>query len=150
MKFAISACLMGVDCKYNGGNNYHQQLVEFMQDHEYILICPEVSGGMSTPRLPSEIKDGRVINQKNEDVTSFFEKGAQIEVNKILEAKCDYVICQSRSPSCGIHWIYDGTFSKTIVAGNGIFIRKCLENGIKVIDIEQFSNKNGKIIKKGL
>ncbi len=148
MKYAISACLMGVNCKYNGGNNFNAQLMEWMKDHDYILICPEVSGGMSTPRIPSERKQNQVVNQKGEDVTSYFEKGASIELEKIKEAQCDCVIVQSRSPSCGKSLIYDGSFTKKLIPGNGVFVQKCLDNGIKVVDIEEFLTKNGKNDKK--
>ena len=148
MKFAISACLMGINCKYNGGNNFNQELFDYMQNHEYILICPETSGGMSVPRTPSECVNDKVINQSGEDVTHYFHLGAEVEINRIKTAKIEHVICQSRSPSCGKDVIYDGTFSKRLITGNGVFVQKCIENGIDVIDIQSFLMKTVKKNKK--
>lgn len=138
MKYAISACLLGENCKYNGGNNYRAALVEFLKDKEYIVVCPEVYGGMTTPRLPSEQKGNKVFNSLHEDVTKYFEKGTRLAFSKVKEAKVDIFVGMSRSPSCGVNEVYDGTFSKTLIAGDGMFVRKCRENGIEVVDITDF------------
>lgn len=134
MKILVSACLMGENCKYNGGNNYSEKLQEFVKGHEVIMVCPEVMGGLSTPRLPSEIVDDRVVNSGGEDVTSEFIMGAK----KALEysSDVDMAILQSRSPSCGTNEIYDGTFSGNKIKGDGIFVRMLKEKGIKVVDIK--------------
>lgn len=134
MKILVSACLMGENCKYNGGNNYSEKLHEFIQDHEVIMVCPEVMGGLPTPRLPSEIVDDRVVNSGGIDVTNEFVTGAK----KALEysSDVDMAILQSRSPSCGTNEIYDGTFSGNKIKGDGIFARMLKEKGIKVVDIK--------------
>lgn len=134
MKILVSACLMGENCKYNGGNNYSEKLHEFIQGHEVIMVCPEVMGGLPTPRLPSEIVDDRVVNSGGVDVTSEFIMGAK----KALEhsSDVDMAILQSRSPSCGTNEIYDGTFSGNKIKGDGIFVRMLKEKGIKVVDIK--------------
>ncbi len=138
MKYAISACLLGENCKYNGGNNYREELVEFLKDKDYIVVCPEVYGGMSTPRLPSEQNGKKVINSLQEDVTSFFEKGTRLAISKLKQSQVDIFVGMSRSPSCGVNEVYDGTFTKKLIAGDGMFVRKCRENGVEVMDVEQF------------
>lgn len=134
MKILVSACLMGENCKYNGGNNYSEKLHEFIKDHEVITVCPEVMGGLPTPRLPSEIVGDRVVNNSGIDVTNEFVLGA----NKAMEyiTGIDMAILQSRSPSCGTNEIYDGTFSGNKIMGDGIFVRMLKEKGIKVVDIK--------------
>lgn len=134
MKILVSACLMGENCKYNGGNNYSEKLHEFIKDHEVITVCPEVMGGLPTPRLPSEIVGDRVVNSGDIDVTNEFVLGA----NKAMEyiTGIDMAILQSRSPSCGTNEIYDGTFSGNKIKGDGIFVRMLKEKGIKVVDIK--------------
>ena len=77
MKILVSACLMGENCRYNGGNNYSEKLQEFIKGHEVVMVCPEVMGGLSTPRLPSEIVGDRVINSGGVDVTNEFVLGAK-------------------------------------------------------------------------
>ncbi|MDY4494098.1 MAG: DUF523 domain-containing protein [Erysipelotrichaceae bacterium] len=134
MKILVSACLMGENCKYNGGNNYSEKLHEFLKGHDVIMVCPEVMGGLPTPRLPSEIVGDRVVNSGGVDVTSEFIMGAK----KALEysSDADMAILQSRSPSCGTNEIYDGTFSGNKTKGDGIFVRMLKEKGIKVVDIK--------------
>ena len=137
MKIVCSACLLGTDCKYNGGNNYSEKLNRFIKEHgcTVVSVCPEVMGGLPTPRLPSEIVDDRVVNSGGEDVTSEFIMGA----TKAMEysSNVDMAILQSRSPSCGNNEIYDGTFSGNKIKGDGIFVRMLKEKGIKVVDIEE-------------
>lgn len=138
MKYAISSCLMGIQCKYNGGHNAQFALMEFMHDKEYILICPEVEGGLSTPRACCEIIGDRVINTKNTDVTEAFKKGAEACIQKIIKFDIDLVITQPRSPSCGKGKVYDGTFSQTLIVGDGIFVQMCRGHGCKVLNVDEF------------
>lgn len=138
MKYAISSCLMGVNCKYSGGNNLNETLKTFMKDKEYILVCPEVLGGLFTPRSCAEIVCGKVMNTDKEDVTKQFEEGARIAYEQIKEFKADIVITQSRSPSCGKGMIYDGSFSGKLTSGNGKFIQFLLQKRVSVMDIEEF------------
>ncbi len=136
MKIMVSACLLGHNCKYNGDNNLNQKVLDFVQGHEVIPVCPEVTGGLPTPRVPSEIVDGIVTNKEGINVDYEFRTGAKIEFDKAVRQNVDCVILQSRSPSCGPKQIYDGTFSKKIVDGQGIFAKLLLENGFHVIDVE--------------
>lgn len=136
----ISACLVGINCKYNGGNNYNKKALELVKKGLAIPICPEQLGGLTTPRNPLEIKlidkQIHVIDNKNKDVTNEFERGAN-EVLKLAKTlKVDKVILKSKSPSCGIGKVYDGTFSNKLIDGNGILVKLLMDNNIEVIDIE--------------
>lgn len=136
MKILVSACLLGDNCKYNGGNNYSQKLMDFIKGHEIFKICPEVMGGLSIPRKPAEIVNGIVVNKDGISVDEQYKKGAQLVLEIALKNQVDMAILQSRSPSCGVNEIYDGTFSGTKITGMGVCASLLKENGIKVIDIE--------------
>lgn len=135
MKIAVSACLLGENCKYNGGNNYSEKVSEYVKGHEVIPVCPEVFGGLPTPRESSEIVDGIVRHKDGSSVDKEFRKGAEAAFKIIKEKEVELVILQSRSPSCGVNTIYDGSFSGKIIKGHGIFAEILLRNGIKVIDV---------------
>ena len=135
MKIAVSACLLGENCKYNGGNNYSEKLIEYIKGHEVISICSEVLGGLSIPRESAEIVNGIVSNKDGTSVDKEFRKGAEIALEIVKEQQADLVILQSRSPSCGVNTIYDGSFSGKIIPGQGVFANILQENGIKIIDI---------------
>ena len=146
MKVGVSACLVGKNTKYDGGNNYNEYVIEYLKDKEVVLICPEVFGGLPTPRIPSEQLKDKVINSKNEDVTKQFNDGALISLKKLQEENVNVLILKERSPSCGYKKIYDGTFSKTIIDGNGVFASLALKNGFTIYtesDIENIIKKNG-------
>lgn len=131
-KILVSACLLGDNCKYDGGNNYHQELVEWLSDKIVIKVCPEILGGLSTPRIPCEIKDNKVINKNGEDKTYFFTKGA-IETLKIAQQEqVHFAILKSNSPSCGSDMVYDGSFAHRLIPGEGITAHMLKINGIKV------------------
>ena len=136
----ISACLVGINCKYNGKNNYNEKALDFVKKGIAIPICPEQLGGLTTPRNPSEIRiiDNKVhvIDNKNNDVTKEFEKGAYEVLQLAKNLKVDKVILKSKSPSCGIGKIYDGTFSNNLIDGNGILANLLIDNNIEVVDIE--------------
>ena len=136
MRIAISACLLGENCKYNGGNNYNEKLVDFVKGHEVIALCPEVLGGLATPRLPAEIVNGLVRQKDGKSVDDEFKKGAKEALDIAKKNKVDLVILQSRSPSCGVNNIYDGSFTGKLIEGRGVFAKILKENNIKVIDIE--------------
>ena len=136
----ISACLVGINCKYNGKNNYNEKALDLVKKGIAIPICPEQLGGLTTPRNPSEIRiiDNKVhvIDNKNNDVTKEFEKGAYEVLQLAKNLKVDKVILKSKSPSCGIGKIYDGTFSNNLIDGNGILANLLIDNNIEVVDIE--------------
>lgn len=136
MKILVSACLLGKNCKYNGGNNLNQGVLVFIEGHEVIGVCPEQLGGLSTPRLPAEIVDGVVTNKEGVSVDNEFRKGAQEALAVALENKVDLAILQSRSPSCGVKEIYDGSFSGKKIKGQGVFAKLLSARGIKVLDAE--------------
>lgn len=136
MKILVSACLLGKNCKYNGGNNLNQRVLDFIEGHEVIGVCPEQLGGLSTPRLPAEIVDGIVTNKEGVSVDAQFRKGAQTALAVALEKKVDLAILQSRSPSCGVKEIYDGSFSGKKIKGQGVFAKLLSAHGIKVLDAE--------------
>ena len=137
MKILVSACLMGENCKYNGGNNYSEAVLEYVKGHEVISVCPEVMGVLSIPRSSAEIVNGKVINTDNISVDKEFRDGADKALKIALDNQVDLAILQSRSPSCGVKEIYDGTFTKTKIKGMGIFAKLLKDNGIKLIDVEE-------------
>ena len=136
MKIAVSACLLGKNCKYNGGNNYSKKVSDYIKGHEAVPVCPEVLGGLSPPREPAEIVNGRVSHKDGTSVDKEFRQGAETAVRIVKEQQIDLVILQARSPSCGVNTIYDGSFSGKIIPGQGVFAELLKKNGIKVIDAE--------------
>lgn len=141
MKILVSACLTGINCKYNGGNNYSESLAEYLKGHEVVTVCPEVLGGLTTPRTPCEIVKGVVTNRDGIVVDAKFRKGAAIALKKALEENVDMAILQSRSPSCGVKQVYDGSFTGTLTEGMGIFAQCLKDHGIAVKDVEDIEGK---------
>ena len=139
MIIAVSACLIGENCKYNGGNNYSEKLMKFLEGHEVVPVCPEVLGGLPIPRESSEIVNGEVKHRDGTSVDKEFRMGAEKAYNIIKEKNAELVILQSRSPSCGVNTVYDGTFSGKLVPGDGIFAALLKEQGIKVMDIAELA-----------
>lgn len=136
MKIVVSACLLGENCKYNGGNNFSEKLMRFSEGHEIIAVCPEVLGGLNTPRDPSEIVDGAVMTKTGRSVDTEFRRGAREALELVRLQGAALAILQSRSPSCGVKEIYDGSFSGRLIKGQGVFAHLLAEAGIDVIDIE--------------
>lgn len=138
MKVMVSACLLGENCKYNGGNNYNARLAERLAEHQVVAVCPEVLGGLPTPRMPSEIIDGVATAKDGRKVDSEFRLGAELALKTAVKENVDLVILQSRSPSCGAKEVYDGTFTGRKRAGRGIFAQMLVEKGFSVVDVEDF------------
>jgi len=138
MKIMVSACLLGENCKYNGGNNRNEKVLEYVRGHQVISVCPEVMGGLPTPRVPSEIRDNVVINKEGTIVDKEFRKGAKEAFEIALRENVDLVILKAKSPSCGTKQVYDGTFSGRLVDGQGIFTAMIKEAGISFIDEKEF------------
>lgn len=136
MKILVSACLLGENCKYNGGNNYNEKLLSFIEGHEVVPVCPECLGGLATPRISAEIVDGQVINKVGISVDNEFRIGAERALQIAIDNRVDMAILKSKSPSCGVKEIYDGTFSGTLISGQGVFADLLVKNNIKVIDVE--------------
>ena len=136
MKILISACLLGENCKYNGGNNYSARAAEFVKGHEVIPICPERLAGMPAPRPNSEIVNGEIMNRAGRSVDADYRRGAQMALEIARREQPDLVILQSRSPTCGVNQIYDGTFSGKKIPGHGVFAEALINEGFRVIDVE--------------
>ena len=136
MKIMVSACLLGENVKYNGRNNKNGLLLRLLKNHTVVPVCPEVLGGLPVPRVPAEIVEGTVTNRNGESVDEAFQVGAEKALALAEREKPDLIILQSRSPSCGVKEIYDGTFSGTLVPGMGVFAALAKEAGFMVIDIE--------------
>ena len=134
MRIAVSACLLGENCKYNGGNNFSEKVREFIRGHDVIPVCPEVLGGLSTPRNPAEIVNGVVKTKDGMSVDDEFRMGAGKALDIVLENRVDLVILQSRSPSCGVNEVYDGSFSGVLVPGQGVFAALLKKSGVNVVD----------------
>ena len=139
----ISACLLVVDCKYNGSNNkLDDEIINLLKEkYNLIPVCPEIMGGMPTPRNPIEIKDGKVFDYDGEEFTKEFEKGSEEVVKLAKLYNPTIAILKENSPSCGSNYIYDGTFNHKKIKGMGIAARKLSEEYIKL-----FSEENVKIL----
>lgn len=136
MKIMVSACLLGENCKYNGGNNLHPELLRILSAHTVIPVCPEVLGGLPVPRIPAEIVEGIVMNREGQSVDAEFREGAGKALEMAKREKPDMIILQSRSPCCGMKEIYDGSFSGKLIPGHGVFAELAQEHGFPVVDVE--------------
>lgn len=145
MKIMVSACLTGVNCKYNGGSNRNEKLIALLAGNEVIEVCPEQMGGLPTPRVPSEIRDGVVTARDGRIVDEQFRLGARKCLEIALREKPDVIVLQSRSPSCGVGKRYDGTFSGTLTEGSGVTAQLLADNGFRVMDVEDFVSQKGSI-----
>lgn len=132
-KILVSACLLGINCKYSGGNNLNEKVLDYIKDYEVIPVCPEIMGGLSTPRPPSERIGDKVLNNQGIDVTNEYTKGANetLKLAKLFNVK--KALLKAKSPSCGKGQIYDGTFKGVLVTGNGVTVELLESNGIEVI-----------------
>lgn len=134
-KAIISACLIGENCKYSGGNNKlpEQKLKKIQEKYELYPVCPEVLGGLPTPRVPSERVGDRVLAKDGRDVTAQFQKGAQAAYELAKSIGAELAVLKENSPSCGHGTVYDGTFSGTLISGDGVTAEKLKEIEIKII-----------------
>lgn len=131
-KLLISACLLGRNCKYNGGNNYTPAVEALKERYELVPVCPECFGGLPIPHEPSERVGDRVLSRTGQDVTAQFLSGAERTLEKAREAGCTLALLKERSPSCGCGAIYDGTFTGAVVPGNGVAAELLLKSGVKI------------------
>lgn len=141
MKVVVSACLLGENCKYSGGNNRCDRLIERLSerpDIEVIPVCPEVAGGLPTPRPPAEIVDGEVVNNQGVSVDAEYRAGIAAEMERLAPmidaGEVAAAVLQSRSPSCGVHEVYDGTFTGRLIPGQGLFAEALAQAGVMLID----------------
>ena len=136
MKVLVSACLLGENCKYNGGNNYSAAVAEFVKDKEIIPVCPELMAGLGCPRTPIEITNGVVVDRNGNNVDAAIRKAVAQALEMIRDEEIQCAILKSRSPTCGAHQVYDGTFSGTLIDGAGVFAQALKDAGYRVIDVE--------------
>ncbi len=132
----VSGCLLGLNCKYNGGSNDNAAVHNYLEGKEYVVFCPERAGGLPAPRLPSEIRGDKVYSKAGEDVTAEFRGGAEKALAFCRAHGVTQAILKARSPSCGVHAVYDGTFSGKVVPGMGVTAKLLAENGIELMDEE--------------
>ena len=140
MNVLVSACLLGVPCRYDGASK-DKGIKNKYPKLKFVEICPEVMGGLSTPRKPAEILQEKVVTIDGDDVTKEFEDGAKLALEVALKNDCSVAILKARSPSCGSGLAYDGTFSGNLVQGDGVLTALLKENGIVVFseeDLEEF------------
>ncbi len=135
----VSACLLGINCKYNGGNNFCEKIVELKENYNLIPICPETLGGLESPRDPAEICGGKVLLKTGEDVTNEFNIGARLSLETAIKNNCKYAILKERSPSCGANYIYNGSFNGIVVDGLGITANILKENDISIFSEENIA-----------
>ena len=131
MKLLISACLLGVCCRYDGDSKPHPLVSALAERHTLIPVCPEQLGGLPTPRAPAERQDGRVVTQGG-DVTGQYRRGAEETLKLCRLLGCEAAVLKERSPSCGHGQVYDGTFSGTLTAGDGVTAALLAAHGIPV------------------
>ena len=144
-KILISSCLIGNNTKYNGKNNYIKEIEQLKLKYELIPICPEVLGGLSIPRDPSEINNDKVISINGKDVTKEFNIGANKALNIALLNNIKYALLKDGSPSCGNTYIYDGTFKNNKIDGIGITTKLLKSHNIKIYN----ENNINELLKKG-
>ena len=144
--YVISACLLGYNCKYNGGNNRCEAVVNFCKNKKYVIICPESAGRLPVPRPPAERRGDKVVDRQGKDLTEAFFRGAEISLRTAQKAAeageeaLEGAILKANSPSCGSGRIYDGTFSDSLTEGNGVFTEMLKKRNIPVVtekDTEQ-------------
>ncbi len=141
MTILVSACLLGKNCKYNGGSNRNERVLRFVAGHEIIPVCPEMLGGLPAPRKPVEWRNGRAVTRDGDDWTDAFRLGVSRAMALIEGKRIDLAILQSRSPTCGVKQIYDGTFSGKRIAGQGALAQALAERGIPLMDAEDVPEK---------
>lgn len=138
MKALVSACLLGENCKYSGGNNRNPRVLEWLRETgcEAVPVCPEVLGGLPVPRTPAEIAGGVVVTKDGRNVDAEFRRGAALALERAKAEGVELAVLQPRSPSCGVRQIYDGTFSGRKTGGQGVFAKLLIENGVRVLEPE--------------
>lgn len=137
MKILVSACLLGENCKYNGGNNDDPAVHAFLRGKEFIPVCPEMAAGLGCPRTPIEIRDGVVIDRNGNSVDGAIREAVGRILAQIGDEEIQCAVLKSRSPTCGVKEVYDGTFSGRKVLGAGVFAQALMDGGYRVIDCEE-------------
>lgn len=136
----ISACLLGVRCRYDGGGKEIPELQRLKARYQLVPVCPEIMGGLPTPRPPAEIKAGRVMNREGADVTLRFRRGAEEALRLAQLFDCKWALLKERSPSCGVGMVYDGSFGGGLCPGDGVCAALLKQNGVTVLGESQLSS----------
>lgn len=132
MNILISGCLLGLKCRYDAKEKKLPEIEKLIEIYNLIPVCPEQLGGLPTPRIPAERVNNKVVNQAGVDVTKEYQLGAEEALKVAKLYNCKKAILKEKSPSCGCGKIYDGTFSKNLIVGNGITADLLLKNGIEI------------------
>ena len=140
MKYLVSACLLGIPCRYDGQAKPCEAVIALAKTHTLIPFCPEIYGGLATPRTPAELRCGRVVTKDGRDVTENYVSGAAIGLSLYRTLGCDGAICKAKSPSCGVGAIYDGTFTDTLIPGDGVTAALFRENKVPLCTEETLEN----------
>lgn len=138
MNIVVSACLLGVDCRYCGDNCKNEEILKLREEHNLFPVCPEQLGGLTTPRVPSERKGELVVGKDGADVTEAFQKGANQALYLAKLYECDIAILKKNSPSCGFGVIYDGTFTGNKIPGDGVAAKLLNQHGIRILNEDNF------------
>ena len=141
MKVVVSTCRLGENCKYNGGNNYNGAVAEFVRDKEILPICPEMLAGMGCPRTPIEIVDGVLMDRNGRNVDAAMRGVVAEALKQISLEEIQCAVLQSRSPTCGVNQVYDGSFTGKLIPGAGIFAQALKDAGYRVIDAEDIGKE---------
>lgn len=140
MKIAVSACLLGHNVKYSGGNNRNEELIDLLKDHEVVFLCPETAGGLGVPRDASERQADRVVSCTGKDVTAEYSRGTELCMQEIIAEDVQLVILKARSPACGKGHIYDGTFSHTLIERDGTLAEAVRAAGLPFFSEEEITD----------
>lgn len=136
MKIAVSACLLGKNCRYDGAHCYRPYLAKLLENHTVIPICPESFGGLTVPREPCEIVGDKVFSRDGKDMSLYFELGVQKCLELIQNEGIELAVLKSKSPSCGNHLIYDGTFSNQLIQDSGLLCKALKNLQIPIIQVD--------------
>lgn len=136
MKVLVSACLLGRNCKYNGGNNISEPVMEFLRGREVIPVCPEVLAGLGVPRTPIEIVDGVVTDRNGIVVDGVIRRAVAEILEQIQDEDIQCAVLKARSPTCGVRQVYDGSFSGKLIDGSGVLAQALKDAGIRVLEDE--------------
>lgn len=147
MRILVSACLLGVSCRYDGKSKPHPAVLALQGQHQLIPVCGEIFGGLPTPRTPAERVGGRVLTEDGRDVTQEYHRGAEEVLALARRLDCKAALLKERSPSCGTGEIYDGSFTRTLTAGDGVTAELLRASGIAVFgesrlaDLAEYLNR---------
>lgn len=135
----VSACVLGENCKYNGGNNFCPAAAELLKDYKILALCPEMLAGMGCPRTPIEIVEGVLMDQQGRNVDKAMNDAVAKAIEIVKQSQISLAVLQSRSPTCGVNQIYDGTFTGRLISGSGLFAQALKTAGYPVLDVEDLA-----------